>query len=75
MIVSDNCNHKVDLEFTSEGWLQISSFHKRSESEWTSKVMRLSPETIRALISYIATYNSLSLYSKHEIQEPLVERE
>ena len=53
MIISDNPNHKVDAEFNSDGFLMITVFHKKSETEWTTKVIGFSYEAQTELVRVI----------------------
>ncbi len=60
MIINDRSNYKVDVDFVEstnrtekEKWLQITVFMLKSETEWTTKIIRLSPETITKLREYL----------------------
>lgn len=61
MIVSDDKNYKLDLEWrdiTVKGeiqkYLQLSVFSRRSETEWHAKVIDLSPQTLEAILKFYA---------------------
>ena len=55
MIVSDNKNHKVDVELNPvDMWITITSFHRMSETEWKSKIVKLSPVTYNNIVRYVS---------------------
>lgn len=57
MIICDTFKHKVDaaVEVLKDGssWLSITSFHRKSETEWATKVIRLSMESTEKLLKVI----------------------
>jgi hypothetical protein len=61
VIISDNDNHKVDVSFETQPdgvWVQITKFHKKSNTEWITTVIKLSPATAMQLASLIQTHVS-----------------
>lgn len=59
MIIYDTDVHKIDVTFDSGSpidgqiWTNITIFHKKSNTEWTSKVVRLNQSSARELAERI----------------------
>ena len=53
MIISDTPQHKIDVEFSTDGFLHLTTFHKRGD-EWVVKKFGLSPATQDKLVAMIA---------------------
>jgi hypothetical protein len=53
MIILDNVNHKIDVEYNKDNFLHITVFHKKTTTEWTTKIIGLSPEVQSKLVEII----------------------
>ena len=58
MIISDTDFHKLDVKWCKQDdgapdWLQITSFHAKSDTEWVIKTIRLSSESTNQLFRYL----------------------
>lgn len=61
MIVEDRDNYKLDLALVmssdkKENYLQLTVFTLLSETEWKSKIMRLSPNGMDKVYEFIKNY-------------------
>lgn len=57
MIVSDSSLYKVDIDWNTNQWLRITTFHRVniSSTDWVIETIRLSPETQTKLVEAILT--------------------
>ena len=53
MIISDGKNHKIDATFADDGFLHVTVFHLKSNTEWVTKMFGLSPDVQCKLVDLI----------------------
>ena len=56
MIISDLEHHKIDVKFSPDNYLQITTFHCKAGTDWYTKLIALSPENQDKIIEIITKH-------------------